>query len=194
MRSHRSAADRAQLRRLEARTRSLRMRRSETADRRVQHGQDREHRRSPRGRARRDRRPRVPGVPPRTASGSREPSSATAANRPRAARPVRRSVPGALHLWESEYLLRHPPTPAAPWTVITTVREPIAQAVSAFFHGAGGAARSTSDRRGRDAHRATLVDERLDPRAAALVRPGVRARRSGSTCSSIRSTPTSGTA
>jgi hypothetical protein len=45
--------------------------------------------------------------------------------------------PGALHLWESEYLLRHPPTPAAPWTVITTVREPIAQAVSAFFHGRG---------------------------------------------------------
>ena len=44
---------------------------------------------------------------------------------------------GALHLWESEHLLRHPPSPAAPWTVITTVREPIAQAVSAFFHGAG---------------------------------------------------------
>ena len=44
---------------------------------------------------------------------------------------------GALHLWESEYLLRHPPTPAAPWTVITTVREPISQAVSAFFHGGG---------------------------------------------------------
>jgi Putative capsular polysaccharide synthesis protein len=42
---------------------------------------------------------------------------------------------GALHLWESEYLLEHPPTPAAPWSVITTVREPIAQAVSAFFHG-----------------------------------------------------------
>jgi hypothetical protein len=44
---------------------------------------------------------------------------------------------GALHLWESEYLLRHPPTPAARWTVITTVREPISQAVSAFFHGGG---------------------------------------------------------
>jgi hypothetical protein len=47
---------------------------------------------------------------------------------------------GALHLWESDFLLRHPPSPAAPWDVITTVREPIAQAVSAFFHG--------SDRRG----------------------------------------------
>jgi len=45
--------------------------------------------------------------------------------------------PGALHLWESEYLLRRPPTAESPWTVITTVREPIAQAVSAFFHGGG---------------------------------------------------------
>lgn len=44
---------------------------------------------------------------------------------------------GALHLWESAYLLRKPPSPTAPWTVITTVREPIAQAVSAFFHGSG---------------------------------------------------------
>jgi hypothetical protein len=42
--------------------------------------------------------------------------------------------PGAYHLWESEHLIRHPPTPSAPWTVITTVREPVAQAVSAFFH------------------------------------------------------------
>ena len=45
--------------------------------------------------------------------------------------------PGALHLWESEFLLRHPPTAAKPWTVITSVREPIAQAVSAFFHSRG---------------------------------------------------------
>ena len=45
--------------------------------------------------------------------------------------------PGAAHLWESEYLLRHPPSGAAPWTVITPVREPIAQAVSAYFHGRG---------------------------------------------------------
>jgi Putative capsular polysaccharide synthesis protein len=42
---------------------------------------------------------------------------------------------GAHHLWESEHLLRHPPGERAPWTVITTVREPVAQAVSAFFHG-----------------------------------------------------------
>ena len=48
----------------------------------------------------------------------------------------RSPFPGALHLWESEFLLRHPPTPRAPWEVITTVREPVAQAVSAFFHGA----------------------------------------------------------
>lgn len=50
---------------------------------------------------------------------------------------ARPPFPGAMHLWESEYLLRRPPSAAAPWTVITTVREPIAQAVSAFFHGSG---------------------------------------------------------
>jgi hypothetical protein len=44
------------------------------------------------------------------------------------------AFPGAYHLWESEHLIRHPPTPSAPWTVVTTVREPVAQAVSAFFH------------------------------------------------------------
>lgn len=48
----------------------------------------------------------------------------------------RAPFPGAAHLWESEFLLRHPPTPQAPWEVITTVREPVAQSVSAFFHGA----------------------------------------------------------
>lgn len=46
------------------------------------------------------------------------------------------AFPGALHLWESDFLLRHPPTEEAPWDVITTVREPVAQAVSAFFHAA----------------------------------------------------------
>jgi hypothetical protein len=50
---------------------------------------------------------------------------------------ARPPFPGAMHLWESEHLLRHPPSAGAPWTVITTVREPIAQAVSAFFHGSG---------------------------------------------------------
>jgi hypothetical protein len=44
--------------------------------------------------------------------------------------------PGAYHLWESDHLARHPPTPKSPWTVITTVREPMAQAVSAYFHAA----------------------------------------------------------
>jgi Putative capsular polysaccharide synthesis protein len=68
--------------------------------------------------------------------------------------------PGALHLWESEYLLRHPPTAAAPWTVITTVREPIAQAVSAFFHGSvrrGLPADATIDQLA-----AELLDERWE--------------------------------
>ena len=45
--------------------------------------------------------------------------------------------PGAEHLWESEYLLSHAPTAAKPWTVVTSVREPVAQAVSAFFHARG---------------------------------------------------------
>jgi hypothetical protein len=44
--------------------------------------------------------------------------------------------PGAHHLWESDHLVRHPPAPGSPWTIITTVREPVAQAVSAFFHAA----------------------------------------------------------
>src|SRR5256885_5934227 len=55
--------------------------------------------------------------------------------------------PGALHLWETEFLLRHLPTREKPWDVITTVREPVAQAVSAFFHGGrrSGALRNDSD-------------------------------------------------
>lgn len=53
----------------------------------------------------------------------------------RAAAPA--GYPGALHLWESQFLLRRPPTPDSPWNVITIVREPMAQAVSAFFHSAG---------------------------------------------------------
>lgn len=63
---------------------------------------------------------------PRNAAGSS--NGAGASNGPAVA------FPGAYHLWESEHLVRHPPAPEAPWTVITTVREPIAQAVSAFFH------------------------------------------------------------
>jgi hypothetical protein len=57
------------------------------------------------------------------------------ASRRRGGDPGTVPFPGALHLWESEFLLRHPPTTATPWMVITSVREPIAQAVSAFFHG-----------------------------------------------------------
>jgi Putative capsular polysaccharide synthesis protein len=66
---------------------------------------------------------------------------AQAEQRYRAAQPRRSfggaSFPGARHLWESAYLLRQPPRADAPWTVVTTVREPVAQAVSAFFHGRG---------------------------------------------------------
>jgi hypothetical protein len=55
--------------------------------------------------------------------------------------------PGALHLWETEFLIRHMPTREKPWDVITTVREPVAQAVSAFFHSGRrtGALQNNSD-------------------------------------------------
>jgi hypothetical protein len=55
------------------------------------------------------------------------------------------AFPGAHHLWESEHLIHHPPTPSAPWTVITTVREPVAQAISAFFHAVRRSDPVTSD-------------------------------------------------
>jgi hypothetical protein len=61
---------------------------------------------------------------------------ARAERRYRAGHP-RAPFAGAHHLWESEYLLRRPPSERAPWIVFTTVREPIAQAVSAFFHASG---------------------------------------------------------
>src|SRR4029079_872809 len=50
-----------------------------------------------------------------------------AAERYRARRPRAQSsgdagsknpFPGAHHLWESDHLVRHPPSPTAPWTVI----------------------------------------------------------------------------
>jgi len=74
--------------------------------------------------------------------------------------------PGARHLWESEYLLRRPPTASAPWTVITSVREPVAQAVSAFFHASGRRPHLDGDR-----SVAQLVDELV---AGDWARPPVR--------------------
>ncbi|MFM8237953.1 MAG: putative capsular polysaccharide synthesis family protein [Actinomycetota bacterium] len=53
--------------------------------------------------------------------------------------------PGALHLWESAFLARRPPRPDAPWRVIVPVREPVAQAVSAFFHALDGRGVTTID-------------------------------------------------
>ena len=97
------------------------------------------------------------------------------------------AFPGALHLWESEHLLRNPPSVAAPWTVITTVREPIAQAVSAFFHGSAPAGRARRRLDGAAHRRAPR--RALGAGAAPLVRPGVRARARASTCSRTRSTP-----
>ena len=78
---------------------------------------------------------------------------------------------GAHHLWESEYLLRKPPTERAPWTVITTVREPIAQAVSAFFHGAGLRERLMAHSTGRGATVDALVDALVEER---WTRPAMR--------------------
>ena len=170
------------------------MQRARAADRRVQHGQDREHRRS---RARCRTRPatacsRSSASRP---SGSRRPSSATARDRAatrhgRASGPV--PFPGALHLWESEYLLRHPPTPAAPWTVITTVREPIAQAVSAFFHGRGLRGDGATTGRTIEALDRRRSSTRVGSARRCAGSTGSSRRRSASTCSSIRSTPTAG--
>lgn len=38
-----------------------------------------------------------------------------------------------LQVWDAQFLLLRPPTEARPWQVVTTIREPIGQAVSAFF-------------------------------------------------------------
>ena len=86
--------------------------------------------------------------------------------------PVRRCSAGRCTSWESELLLGTRRR-AAPWTVITTVREPIAQAVSAFFHGGRPAGRSTTGA-SAEALTADLARRRLGAGAAALVRPGVR--------------------
>ena len=79
------------------------------------------------------------------------------------------AFPGALHLWEAEFLLGRPPTPARPWTVVTTVRDPVAQAVSAFFHAGRG-------RAAFDGATVASLNEEFDAedwirRPAAVVRP-----------------------
>jgi hypothetical protein len=40
------------------------------------------------------------------------------------------------HLWQAQYLLTRPPTPASPWLVVTAVREPVARSASEFFQSA----------------------------------------------------------
>lgn len=42
--------------------------------------------------------------------------------------------PGSMHLWESDFLVNHQPSPRTRWDVVTSVRDPVGQAVSAFFH------------------------------------------------------------
>ncbi len=95
---------------------------------------------------------------------------AQAERRYRAGHP-RAPFAGAHHLWESEYLLRKPPGERTPWTVITTVREPVAQAVSAFFHGAGRRERLAGDASGSGISVDALVDALVGEQWA---RPPVR--------------------
>jgi len=38
------------------------------------------------------------------------------------------------HVWAAEWMVQHPPTRDRPWSLATVVRDPIAQAVSAFLH------------------------------------------------------------
>lgn len=40
----------------------------------------------------------------------------------------------SLNVWRSKYLIAHPPVSEKPWRLITTIREPIARAVSFHFH------------------------------------------------------------
>jgi len=93
-----------------------------------------------------------------------------AEQRYRAAQP-RAPYPGARHLWESAYLLRQPPRAGAPWTVVTAVREPVAQAVSAFFHGRGRRSHFQGDPTGPEPSAEQLVDELVAGRWA---RPPLR--------------------
>jgi hypothetical protein len=95
---------------------------------------------------------------------------AQAEQRYRAGHP-RAPFAGAHHLWESEYLLRKPPGERAPWVVITPVREPIAQAVSAFFHSAGPRERLAAHSTGAGPSVDALVDALVDGR---WTRPPVR--------------------
>jgi Putative capsular polysaccharide synthesis protein len=56
-------------------------------------------------------------------------------------------------IWDAQRLLKHPPGPDAPWRVVSIVRDPIAQTMSAFFQ--------PGVRRGY-VHPAATVDSLLD--------------------------------
>ena len=139
--------------------------------------------------------PRVPGVPPRSRPARARPSSATAraasARRRRraAVRVPRRAAPLGVGVPAAAPADRRPRR----GRVITTVREPIAQAVSAFFHGSGRRGLLADGPSRRRARRRRLLAERLAPRARCAGSTGSSRPRSGSTCSSSPSTPPSGT-
>lgn len=50
-------------------------------------------------------------------------------------RDYRQATPGKRpwHVWDSQYLAERLPTPDAPWRMVITVREPIGQAIAAYF-------------------------------------------------------------
>lgn len=63
-------------------------------------------------------------------------------------------------IWDAEQLLQRPPTPSAPWRVVSIVREPIAQTVSAFFQ--PGERRGYLNERSSVAGLLERFDDRLD--------------------------------
>ena len=159
-------------------TRCARMRRSEPPRRRVQHGQDGQHRDRARG-AGRDRRPRVPGLPPRRGAARGGRAAVPRNNRERSARgldPGARAVPGRAAPLGVGVPARAPadrPPRRGPSSrrSASRSRRPSPRSSTA----AAGAACSTARRRSsRSSSRRWST--RLAPRAAALVRPGVRAR------------------
>ena len=98
----------------------------------------------PLGAARRGSRAALPGA---TADGAARGADGRERHVPRRAAPLGIGVPPPA-----------PAAPGAPWTVITTVREPVAQAVSAFFHG-GAAAGALAARSSVDARRAARAED-----------------------------------
>jgi hypothetical protein len=68
--------------------------------------------------------------------------------------------------WDAQVLLARPPTAARPWRVVSLVRDPIAQSISAYFQRSGGhVAPDAADEVRRRLHRLPLrwFETRLQP-------------------------------